>query len=77
MALRTMINLKQHGLLLKKYAQTQNMSLSAKHAGVDHKTARKYVRTQAPPDQLQKPHTWRTRPDPLAQVWPMAEQMLV
>jgi len=71
-----MINQKQHGLVLKKYAQTQNMSLSAKHAGVDRNTARKYVRTQAPPDQLQKPHTWRTRPDPLAQVWPMAEQML-
>lgn len=71
-----MINLKQYGLLLRKYAQTQNMSLSAKHAGVDRKTARKYLQNQFPPDQLQKPHTWRTRPDPLAQVWPLAEPML-
>jgi len=76
MAFRTMINLKQYGLLLKKYAQTQNMSLSAKHAGVDRKTARKYVHTQAAPDEQQKPHTWRTRPDPLATIWPLAERML-
>ena len=71
-----MINLKQYGLLRRKYAQTQNMSITAKHAGVDRKTARKYVQTQVPPDQLQKPHHWRTRPDSLAQVWPLADQML-
>jgi hypothetical protein len=76
MAFRTMINLKQYGLLVRKYAQTQNMSLSAKHSGVDRKTARKYVRTQGPPDQQQKTHAWRTRPDPLAEVWPLAEPML-
>jgi hypothetical protein len=76
MALRTMINLKQYGLLLRKYAQTQNMSLSAKHAGVDPKTARKYIQTKVPPNQQQQPHTWRTRPDPLAQVWPVARAML-
>ena len=76
MAFRTMINLKQHGLLVRKYALTQNMSLSAKHAGVDRKTARKYVHSQASPDEQQKPHIWRTRPDPLAPVWPLAEGML-
>jgi len=52
------------------------MSLSALQAGVDRKTARKYLQTQQPPDQLQKPHTWRTRADPLAKIWPKAEQML-
>jgi hypothetical protein len=71
-----MINRKQYGLLLRKYANTQNMSLSAKQAGVDRKTAQKYIHSQVPPDQLQKPHTWRTRPDPLAGVWPQADQML-
>jgi len=71
-----MINLKQYGLLLRKYAQSQNMSLSAKQAGVDRKTARKYLQTQVPPDQQQKPHSWRTRPDPLANVWPLVEPML-
>src|SRR5215213_7815909 len=72
-----MINLKQYGRLLRKYAQTQNMSLSALHAGVDRKTARKYVQAQQTPEELQKGHGWRTRPDPLVGVWPAAERMLV
>ena len=76
MALRTMIKLNQYGLLLRKYAQSQNMSLSAKEAGVDRKTARKYLQNQVPPDQQQKPHTWRTRTDPLVLVWPSAQRML-
>lgn len=71
-----MINLKQYGRLLRKYAQTQNMSLSALQAGVDRKTARKYIHAQQPPQELQKPHRWRTRPDPLVRVWPTAERML-
>jgi hypothetical protein len=72
-----MINLKQYGRLLRNYAQTQNMSLSALRAGVDRKTARKYIHAQQSPQELQKAHTWRTRPDPLARIWPMAERMLV
>jgi hypothetical protein len=72
-----MITLKQYGRLLREFARTQNMSISALKAGVDRKTARKYVHTQQSPSQLQKPRRWRTRPDPLAKVWPRAEQMLV
>lgn len=71
-----MINLKQYGRLLRKHAQTHNMSLSALHAGVDRKTARKYIQAQQTPEELQKSHAWRTRPDPLANVWPVAERML-
>lgn len=72
-----MITLKQYGRLLREYAHTQNMSISALKAGLDRKTARKYVQAHQSPDQLQKPRRWRTRPDPLAKVWPQAEQMLV
>jgi hypothetical protein len=72
-----MITLKQYGRLLREYAHTQNMSISALKAGVDRKTARKYLRAQQSPDQLQKPRRWRTRPDPLAKVWPQVEAMLV
>lgn len=72
-----MMTLKQYGRLLREYARTQNMSISALKAGVDRKTARQYVQAQQPPDQLQKPRRWRTRPDPVAKVWPQAEQMLV
>jgi hypothetical protein len=71
-----MLNLKQYRRLLLKYAQGKNMSLSALRAGIDRKTARKYIRAQQTPHQLQKPHTWRTRSDPLASIWPKAAQML-
>lgn len=71
-----MITLKQYGVLLRKYAQTNNMSISALKAGVDRKTARKYLKAQQPPDQLQQPRRWRNRPDPLEAVWPTAARML-
>lgn len=74
--LRAMINLKQYRRLREKYAQTHNMSLSALQTGVDPKTARKYLEGDETPQQRQKPHTWSTRPDPLAGIWPRAEQML-
>ena len=73
---REMITPQQWRRLLAEYARTQNMSLSALKANVDPKTARKYVAAGQDPDQLQTPHTWRTRPDPLAAIWPQAEQML-
>lgn len=71
-----MVNLKQYRRLLLKYAQWKNMSQSALRTGIDRKTARKYVQAQQRPDQLQKAHTWRTRPDPMASIWPKAVQML-
>lgn len=74
--LRTMITLQQYGVLLRKYAQTNNMSISALKAGIDRKTARKYLQAQQPPEQLQKPRRWRNRPDPLVTVWPKTLQML-
>src|SRR5437667_8254080 len=71
-----MLNLKQYRRLLLKYAQGKNMSHTALGAGVDRKTARKYIQAQQTPHQLQKPHTWCTRLDPLTGAWPKAAQML-
>jgi hypothetical protein len=71
-----MINQKQYGRVLREYARTKNMSISALKAGVDRKTARKYIHAKQPPEQLQQPRRWRTRPDPLGQVWPQVERML-
>lgn len=71
-----MITLQQYGRLLREYAQTQNMSISALKAGVDRKRARKYLQSHQPPQQMQKPRSWRTQPDPLVKVWPKAQQML-
>lgn len=75
-AAQSMINHQQLKRLRKKFAATHNMSISALHADVDRKTARKYTQTDQSPQQLQAPHTWRTRTDPLEAVWPKARLML-
>jgi len=72
-----MITDKQCERLRQEFARTHNMSVSALKAGVDRKTARKYLQTAANPEELQQPHRWRTRPDPLAAVWAKATEMLV
>jgi hypothetical protein len=49
---------------------------AAMKAGMDRKTARKYRdRGQLPSESL-TPHTWRTRTDPLIEVWPLLEEKL-
>src|SRR6516225_12431329 len=50
----------QHGLPLKR---------AALKAGMDRQSARKYREGRMPRDR-RRPHSWRTRPDPLAEVWP-------
>lgn len=50
--------------------------MSAIKSGMDRKTARKYLND---PEQLSRPRPardWRTRADPLAQIWPEAEPRL-
>lgn len=71
-----MIAKQKYHRLMKEYQSTGNVTLSAMKADVSRPTARKYVEAQQPPDPLQVKHTWRTRPDPLAAVWPEAEGML-
>jgi hypothetical protein len=71
-----MITKQQYRRLIAEYSQRKNMSVSAMKANVDRKTARKYTTAGKGPDELQTPHSWRTRPDPLAAAWPRAEQML-
>jgi len=51
------------------------MIASAK-AGMDPKTARKYLRDRRLPSEMQPKHTWRTRPDPFAGSWEEVRQML-
>ena len=59
-------NLNQGASLLK----------AAMKAGMDRKTARKYRDLGQLPSEAATPHTWRTRPDPLALVWPALEELL-
>jgi hypothetical protein len=46
-------------------------------AGMSRPTARKYLTAKQSPEALQVRHSWRTRVDPLAEIWPTAEAMLV
>ena len=71
-----MIAKQQYHRLMKEYQSTENVTASAMKADISRPTARKYLEAQQPPDRLQVKHTWRTRPDPLAAIWPQAEAML-
>lgn len=54
---------------LMKTRQNHALSQAAAKAGMDEKTARKYIQAGQLPSQLKKEHTWRTRPDPFQEVW--------
>jgi hypothetical protein len=71
-----MIAKQQYHRLMKEYQSTENVTSSAMKADISRPTARKYLEAQQPPDRLQVKHTWRTRTDPLAAIWPQAEAML-
>jgi hypothetical protein len=71
-----MITNKQYQRLMSEYEKTGKIIVSALKADVHPQTARKYIEAAIPPAQLQKPHTWRTRPDPLEKVWPEVAAML-
>ncbi|HEX6881713.1 MAG TPA: IS21 family transposase [Terriglobales bacterium] len=47
----------------------QNQELAAAKAGMDPKTARKYLLTDRLPSEQKADRTWRTRPDPFGGVW--------
>lgn len=53
-----------------------SVAIAAAKAGMDEKTARKYVRLGRLPSQCRKEHTWRTREDPFAGEWPEIREML-
>ena len=49
--------------------QEKTLAVAAAKAGMDEKTARKYVKAGRLPSELRVEHTWRTREDPFAEVW--------
>jgi hypothetical protein len=55
--------------LMKLVKTEKTLAAAAAKAGMDEKTARKYRRLGRLPSEVKKPHTWRTRPDPFAEVW--------
>ena len=71
-----MITKQQYRKLMSEYQETGNVSDSAMKADMSRPTAHKYLKAGQPPTELQVKHTWRTRDDPLAEIWPQAEAML-
>jgi hypothetical protein len=51
-------------------------ALAADKAGMDEKTARKYVKLGKMPSEVVPLRTWRTREDPFTEVWEEIKQML-
>ena len=62
--------------LMEEMQKHGGIGLGALRAGMDRKTARKYVRAGKLPAELRQPHTWRTREDPFAKDWPALAAML-
>lgn len=56
--------------------QGASLKKAAMKAAMDRKSARKYRDLGQLPSQTQLSRTWRTRPDPLAAVWPQLEALL-
>jgi hypothetical protein len=54
---------------MREMTKHGQLGVAAVRAGMDRKTARKYVRTGKLPSELEAPRTWRTRPDPFEQEW--------
>ena len=65
-------------LLLFKLVVKKDVPITAAaaKAGMCETTARKYVRLGKVPSDTTKPHTWRTRKDPFAEVWDEARAFL-
>jgi hypothetical protein len=60
-----------------KLMQTEKTrSIAAAKAGMDEKTARKYLRLGKLPSQCKAERAWRTRNDPFEHVWPEITQKL-
>lgn len=56
--------------------KNSTLSAAADKAGMDRKTARKYLKSGKWPNDLARPHDWRTRKDPFEEVWPSIQEKL-
>ncbi len=54
----------------------KNISIVAAKAGMDPKTARKYLKIGKLPSQIKCKHAWKTRKDPFEEDWPEILEML-
>jgi hypothetical protein len=64
-----MVTDKQVRRLMMLINKEKTQAIAASKAGMDEKTARKYLKLGQLPSQLKKDHTWQTRTDPFEGVW--------
>jgi hypothetical protein len=64
-----MVTDQQARRLWKLMKSQETLANAAAKAGMDEKTARKYRDLRRLPSEVKAEHTWRTRPDPFAEVW--------
>ncbi len=62
--------------LLRDLESDERLAEAARRAGMDEKTARKYRELGALPSTQKRPRTYRTRKDPLAELWPKVQERL-
>lgn len=63
--------------LMEEMTKHGGIGLAAMRAGMDRKTARKYVQGGKLPSELVEPRSWRTHEDAFLEHWPELEEMLV
>jgi len=61
---------------MKLKQSERTLAITAAKAGMDEKTARKYLRANKLPSQMRADHAWRTREDLFADVWAEITEML-
>jgi len=64
-----MVTHQQVRKLMKLQREGRPLAVSAGKAGMDEKTARKYLRAGEMPAEMKAAHTWRTREDVFGEVW--------
>lgn len=63
--------------LWRLWQEKLSLEVAAAKAGMDVKTARKYLRDRRLPSEMKQKHLWRTRPDAFEEVWPELQERLV
>ena len=62
---------------MDELAKQNPLGVAAARAGLDRKTARKYLAEGKLPSELTRDRDYRTRQDPFEEVWPWVEEQLV
>jgi hypothetical protein len=61
---------------MEEMSKHGRIGVAAMKAGMDRKTARKYVQGEKLPSEMKTARTWRTREDPFEEHWPEVERLL-